>query len=129
MPTLLDSAGAAPVERAQGRLLFGAQETGLEERAAFATATQRSPGLFAVRTLRYKLLHNIDSDWTRLFDLQEDPGERQNLARREPETTERLKRLLKSHLADSLNGGTLDSVTMEMPEELQERLKALGYLN
>ena len=129
MPTLLDSAGAAPPERAQGRLLFGQEEAGLEEPAAFAGATQRSPGLFAVRTLRYKLLHNIDSDWTRLFDLQEDPGEHRNIARREPETTERLKKLLTKHLADSLTGGTLDTVTTEMPEELQERLKALGYLN
>jgi arylsulfatase A-like enzyme len=129
MPTLLDAAGAAPVERAQGRPLGGGEQVDLEERVAFATATQRSPGLFAVRTSQYKLLHNIDNGRTMLFDLHSDPAERLNIALREPETTERLKALLTAHLTESLSAGTLDKVTTEMPAELQERLKALGYLD
>lgn len=128
MPTLLESAGAGRVAQAQGRRLFSPGATG-EKRAAFATATQRQPGLFAVRTSRYKLLHDIESGDSQLFDLQEDPGELNDLSSAKPEVVGRLKRQLEDHLADSLALGTLDVESAEMPEDLQERLKALGYLD
>jgi arylsulfatase A-like enzyme len=128
MPTLLELGGAEPVALAQGRALI-ATDAGANERVAFATATQRAPGLFAVRTARYKLHHDIETGQSQLFDLERDPGERNDVAESEPAIVETLLGRLQAHLSESLAGGTLDAESAEMPEDLQERLKALGYLN
>ena len=97
--------------------------------AGFGTATQREPALFSMRTARYKLHHDIETGRSRLFDLENDPGERENIAGVDPELTSELERRLEIHITDTLAAGVLDVESAEIPEDLQERLRALGYLD
>lgn len=83
----------------------------------------------------------IDSHWSlirseksgrlELYDLSDDPGETVNLAEVQPQVTARMARAIdtmqqrcREHPYLQL---TIDEV--EMPEEQQERLRALGYLD
>jgi arylsulfatase A-like enzyme len=128
MPTLLGFAGVTPPPGVQGRDF--ASPTGDEEDGvSFATATQRKPGLYSLRTKRFKLLYNIDSGRAWLFDLLADPGERRDLAARRPGVVDELRDLLGLHIAESVADGTLELEAAEVPEDLRERLKSLGYVN
>lgn len=61
----------------------------------------------AVRLAEWKFIEFYEDGRLELFHLAEDPGERRNLARREPARTKKLHRLL---------GGWRHSVTASMPE-------------
>jgi arylsulfatase A-like enzyme len=130
MPTLLAAVGAPVPESVQGRdmsaLLRG--EAVDHPEITFATATQRHPGLYSARTARYKLLYDLDSSWERLFEMVEDGAEWENVGPREPHVADELRDRLLTHIRDSLDEGTLESEQAEIPEDLQERLRALGYL-
>lgn len=130
MPTLLSVAGAEPPKGMQGQEMSAILRGHAVEHPefTFATATQRIPRFYSVRTARYKLLLHLDTGWERLFEMAEDGTEKIDVSAREPEVAAELRERLLNHIRDSVAGGTLESDTTEIPEELQERLKALGYL-
>lgn len=49
------------------------------------------PAMYAVIDGGHKLIHSVDGNRYQLFDLDEDPGEKNDLARKDPEQLERLK--------------------------------------
>ena len=59
-----------------------------------------------------------------LYHLMDDPGERVNLASRHPEKVAELRELIRTRFA----GVRVRSHAQEIPEEVQEELRALGYL-
>jgi arylsulfatase A-like enzyme len=63
----------------------------------------------------------------RLFDLEQDPLERRNVAAREPERVETLLKLLRSRLAESAERATQN--TMASGEGTLDMLRAIGYLD
>ena len=130
MPTLLAVARAEPPEGMQGRDMSAVLEGHPVERPefTFATATQRIPRFYSVRTARHKLLLHLDTEWQRLFEMANDGTEHEDVSAREPEVAQELRDRLLAHIRDSVAGGTLETETAEIPEELQERLRALGYL-
>ena len=86
-PTLLAAVGGQAPSSFQGRDLFGGGEA---PRAVYAEEDHEGNVLEAIRTDRWKLIvANEDNPrglpTTALFDLREDPGERNNLADGEPE--------------------------------------------
>ena len=131
MPTLLSVAGAEPVADAQGRdvsaLLMGGKidDSGI----TFATATQRTPGLYSVRTDRHKLIYDVEKDRGWLFNLLDDPAEQRESWVTEADIADRLKHQLLTHIRESVAAGTLDAETTGIPPEIEERLKALGYVD
>ena len=131
MPTLLRLAGAPVPESTQGRdlsgVLLGDEEPGL--RLTYATAAQRQPDLYSVTSGRFKLVMDLSSRRSDLFDLVADPGERANVAAREWGSKRRLEQELARHVAVTLENGPLRSQTAPVPPEVRERLRALGYLN
>ena len=130
MPTLLSLAGAAPASRMQGRDLSrwirseSEQESGT---VSFGTATAKRPGLYSIRTRTHKLLFDIDTGEIRLFDLVSDPREQRDVAADQPELAQDLKDRLAAHISDSLADGTLESELAEVSQEVQQRLRELGY--
>ncbi len=130
MPTLLSLVGAdgggAPQGRDVSPLLRRA--SGGDLGASVATATHRRPNLYSLRSERYKLLFDVHTGQTQLFDLAYDPGEQRDVADAEPEITAQLRDRLVERVQRSLAGGTLESETAEIPDEMRRKLEALGYL-
>jgi hypothetical protein len=80
-PTVLDLLGIAAPAGYQGRSLLGG-ETGL---ALFCT--EYGLGFLGLRDGRWKLLHDLESGRSRLFDLTDDPDEQHDVAGLHPERT------------------------------------------
>jgi len=78
----------------------------------------------AVRGPRYKLIAWSDGE-RRLFDLQNDPGEHTDLAKRLPDKVRELEALLEHFAAGSPEPG---AEAPEMDAQQIEALRALGYL-
>jgi arylsulfatase A-like enzyme len=137
MPTLLSIAGIEPPASLQGRDLSSMFAASLIEPPAgnnndddvsHGTATSDRPGLHALRTRRHKLILDVDSGETWLFDMETDPGERENLADQRMEMVRRLREELLTHLAESTARGALEKRIAPVPGELVERLRSLGYV-
>jgi arylsulfatase A-like enzyme len=69
----------------------------------FAFHKDNRPGS-AIRRDNFKLILNYDDDSTELYDLENDPGERQNLAGSHPELTAKLRHRLKGWLEETKAG-------------------------
>jgi hypothetical protein len=81
-----------------------------------------------VRTPSHKLIYDINTEQSSLFDIVRDPDEQLDIAARQPKIVEELQDRLLTYIRDSVSGGTLEAETAEIPPELKERLEALGYL-
>jgi arylsulfatase A-like enzyme len=126
-PTILDVLGIPPPLPMDGRSLLGKLDP---ERSLFVRRESkelRRPLAFpelAVRAGRWKYVWDADTATAELYDLEEDPGETTNLVEAQPETAARLHAELE-RWQQSVHGAQLQ----EIPEEQQEALKALAYLD
>jgi choline-sulfatase len=126
-PTLLALAGAEPLPDVDGRdLREQLDAAGPGERALYmetlATALDLgwSP-LFAVRVGPWKY---IRAPRRELYDLRDDPGERDNRAEREAGRADALDALLERHLAAAQRA----PLPVALSEDDRARLRSLGYV-
>ncbi|MFQ5744420.1 MAG: sulfatase [Acidobacteriota bacterium] len=138
-PTLVDGLGISDPRAAfQGISLLPAVFDGVEaERALYAASrrAQRSElsprPLLALQEGSSKLVFDQLPGAVELFDLQEDPGERRNLAASEPV---RAQLLLQELLAQrhrnrlALAGVDVGRTGFELDPQTLEQLRALGYI-
>jgi len=129
MPTILSIARAEVPAALQGAdlspLLRG--EPGAQTEEVFATGVVSRPEAFSIRVGRYKLIADRGSASSAVYDLFEDPGETVDVSEREADIEAALLADLERHLVAS--GAELERRTTELPEEIHEELKALGYLD
>jgi arylsulfatase A-like enzyme len=136
MPTLLSIVGIEPPASLQGRdisPLFSASLTepthdSEDNELSHGTATSDRPGLHSVRTRRHKLIYDLDSGETWLFDIGSDSAERENLADQRKEMVLSLREQLLTHVAEATAQGALEKRIAPVPGELVERLRSLGYV-
>ena len=135
MPTLLDLMRVDPGELSlHGRSLRPLLEGGTEELAAFSHALNtRENGNhdLAVRLGPWRLVVNASEGSRRLYDLNVDPRELDDLAAEHPDVVTRLEALLEERVRqDESLRATLRASDEEIeldPETLRE-LRGLGYL-
>lgn len=88
--------------------------------------------LTAIRTERYKYVRGLVNDALpeELYDLQADPGERENLLAARPAVAAELRARLADLVASGARAVPTDAAaySAEEQEVLQERLRDLGYL-
>jgi len=131
MPTLVSLAGLPAVDGAQGRDLSaplhgGVAQQQLQSMPSFATAVKWKPQLHAARTERYKLIKNLESGESDLYDLEEDPGENRKLTDDAPALPE-MNEIMQAQLDGNAARGKLEPGRGDLSETVRERLRALGY--
>ncbi len=99
----------------------------LDDAPVFSETMARRRWLQSIVHGRWKLIANRQTGKLRLFDLETDPGERRNLAKKEPETAERLARDLRAWNA-RIDAERREGAQPNFSAEEIERLRALGYL-
>jgi arylsulfatase A-like enzyme/tetratricopeptide (TPR) repeat protein len=80
--------------------------------------------LHALKTERFKF---IEAPRLELYDLQADPGERQNILDRNPAEARRLKGVLDNLVAETSRGAP-EPQSANLDKDTLERLAALGYV-
>ena len=134
LPTLLSLVGLEVPERLQGRdvtATFAGNAVPDPTEILYATAVKWNPNAASVRDRRYKLIRTRPAVSDQLFDLDVDPGERNDIAASHPQIVARLSAGLDARR--KLHGQvTKTPVTVEaspLPGDVRERLRALGYLD
>lgn len=127
-PTLLELLGLPsslrPGARSFAGLLSGAAA---EEAPPVFAETRHFANKRAIVDGRHKLVLDRQGGPTELYDLRRDPGERENLAAREPEQVARLGAALEAHLERQRALGTV-APAPRLDAEERELLRGLGYL-
>jgi arylsulfatase A-like enzyme len=141
-PTVLDLLEIPAPPSMQGGSLVERMAGGGEPRQlpAYGEALCIGPEWKSLRVDRYKYLVGFDSDdervgipgepaWEKLFDLQEDPAEKVDLAARRPKLLGKMRdQLFRFYLHEALPVAEGEE-TLEVDAELEEKLRALGYLD
>ena len=130
VPTVLEMLDLPPMEHSSGRSLAGALRGGPEPepRPFYAESLMASllygwGRLVSVREGPWKL---IEAPKPELYNLEDDPEERDNRIRRNAAAAERLRARLSELAPAGLDAGTTPS--SEIAPELMEKLGALGYV-
>ena len=87
------------------------------------------PNDFAIISDRYKYIFNPGTGKEELYDLQDDVGEQNNLVGQMEDKKREIKEKLLSWLDENkveVEGPSQE--TLEIEEETNQRLKALGYI-
>lgn len=126
VPTLLDYLGidATPFGL-EGRSLRAAIDG--DPAAAEVPAYAAQSALRAVVRGQDKLVYDLEHDEARLFDLGADPGEQHDLAPERPAELRALEEHLLERVAATEGEGDTKRAA-KTSREVQERLRALGYL-
>ncbi len=124
MPTICDVLGFGLSKMPHGRsLLERLQEDNEGDGFARSWSSMMSKVMPAVITQEHKLILDPDTGQVELYNLRIDPAEMINIAATSPEIVERLKSLL---LAE--NASTLETEEVPVDEEVEKRLRSLGYV-
>jgi len=136
VPTVLDVVRVRPPSDLDGKSLLALLTPGAEEgeRDAFSefllfgSEEQKS-----LRTGRFKIIYTFETRRIKLFDLQEDPEERQNVAKDHVPVASRLLKRLDEWVKETRRAAGAaerpgDTVVVSHEKEIIERLKALGYV-
>ncbi len=91
---------------------------------SIVSETRRFADLRALRVGRYKLIADVARGGRKLFDLEADPGEQRNLRKQRPELAQRLEAELLAYYAV----GTHQAPGRELPPDVEEKLRSLGYV-
>jgi arylsulfatase A-like enzyme len=131
-PTILELAGAEPGTGWQGSSLAGSIRGGEPAQRPVAMEIAGEPKMppvrqRAIRDGRFKLITSFDDPrWVdALYDLDADPRERMNLARRLPDVADDLRAKLRDLVAEEAE---TVAIAGDEDEEIADRLRELGYL-
>jgi arylsulfatase A-like enzyme len=130
-PTIADAFGLRDEARARGfrgRSLLDVALGAPGKDATYAVSTGELRA-FGLRHGRFKYLRNIHFDGERLFDLEADPGESQELAARLAVRAGWYREELHAHVFELLRAARGPGARARLTPEQLENLKSLGYLN
>jgi arylsulfatase A-like enzyme/Flp pilus assembly protein TadD len=128
LPTVQALAGLAPPARTDGRSLARALAGGAAPDASATYAESLTPllhyGWSDLRALRDGRFKYILAPRPELYDLRDDPHELRNLA----EADGARAQAMRAALLRRLSGETRAAATVSVPEDVLEKLGALGYV-
>lgn len=123
VPTLLDYLGVdAAGDGLEGRSLRPVIDGDASIRPVYAALEAQR----AIVDGRDKLVHDLDTGRSRLFDVVADPGEDRDLAAQRPARADELTRRLLERVAQTEGRDVRGAARLS--KQVQDRLKAVGYL-
>lgn len=127
-PTVAEALGfELPGSEIQGRSLFPVIAGAPGSRVAI-TRGSRERSLYGLRHERFKYMRHMAFGFERLFDLERDPGEHEDVAAEAPVRAAWYRQLLREHdLRNRTTPARTASERSLTPEQI-EQLRALGYL-
>lgn len=133
VPTLLHAVGLPVPEVMPGRILMDGAGTGRTEKATTVfLETEARAHVLGVRSTSAKAIWNIKPDGAvasfELYDLREDPEERQDISSVKPTLLERFEDIVAEAVAES-DAVAVRRASSKQTWELQQQLEALGYLH
>jgi len=128
-PTIVAATGAEVSEGLAGVTLWSSIQAGNRspQRDLLAQNILWGRELTAIVDWPHKLILEPKSKRTQLFNLESDPGESHDISAEKPEVVEELERRLREHLARVEPSQADEAVALT--EEMEEELRALGYLD
>lgn len=128
-PTILAATGVATENELAGVSLWDATQKGRSSprRELLAENTLWGRERQAIVAWPYKLILDPKSNQVQLFNLESDPRESRDIAREKVEVTLELERRLQDRQSMLDSGPAEDGVALS--EEMEEELRALGYLD
>jgi arylsulfatase A-like enzyme len=127
-PTVLNLLGIPVPEDMEGKSLVSLLEGGdpTERDGARVSELSWQRPLQSVMTPQLHLILDVGNERVLLFSPREDPSEARDISGRHPKEVTELRRVLDRYFKERQprSAATTDAV----PEELQEQLRALGYL-
>lgn len=132
LPTILDATGQAKPDGLQGESLLSlmlGRETAQTERAVYSESLypMLHYGWAPLRSLRTRDYKFIDAPQAELYTLESDPGEQENVLRRDREVARQMKSRLEA-LRDEIEVETAPTESApELDEATLAQLQALGY--
>jgi len=132
LPTILALAGIAPPAQAQGKPLALVPGAGPVRDSVFAEEDLEGNVLQAVRTPQWKLITANPGNPrglqpNELYDVATDPGEKTDLATKDPTQLETLRAELGNDFIEAKKYAG-EGADTEIDGATQDRLKALGYM-
>jgi arylsulfatase A len=135
----LDGANGAPLHGVDLGAIVDDPDASLQDRAVYLEASggrmlpRPDQWLTAIRTERFKYVRGLvnDSLPEELFDLEADPGERDNVLATQPAVATELRRRLHAFLGGDSPPAAAEEAAYSEEEQaiLEKRLRDLGYLD
>ncbi len=133
MPTILELCGIDPVDGMLGTSLiplWQGQESAYASKIAISEMWRDEWHIISVRNGTYKYIwDNRQPEAPQLFDLQNDPGERQNISHQQSEQAAEFHQEIKAYLKrvqETMVEGAL--AEPELSDGMMARLRDLGYV-
>jgi len=126
-PTLCKLAGVPIPEQFKGiPLVYGNKSfEDKNNRVVFAETFARGNRKIGVLRDNHKLIHDLKKERFFLFDLDQDPAEKDNLAEKRTDVFQQLLADLKEH--NTIQPADVENI--EIPENIMKELQSLGYIN
>lgn len=127
-PTLLAALAMPPLPEPAGESLWPLLTTGApsQPRRLIAESPRYGPDSAAVIGWPYKVIIDLGSGGQRLFDLEQDSGERVDLSARDPATAAALRGEIERLMAAKSRRAAPAAAPID--EATREQLRSLGYL-
>jgi len=132
LPTILDYIGIEPPGYLRGesllKLIRGHSEYHKNESFCQDTINKSR---YSIRTNRMRLIADLDGNRTELYDIEDDPDEKHDLAQERPDVASRLEeRLRRMVRMNKERGERLETSPQSvLSNEEKDRLKKLGYVD
>jgi arylsulfatase A-like enzyme len=128
-PTVLDLLDLPPVAGFRGESLVTYFDGRVQEdRCVLSGYIDQADRVIACRDGKWKLIIN-ESHTNRLFDLESDPLEKNNLIHKYPDIAVKLEKFIRDNTLDLLDKSTNFGDQFGLTETSKERLRDLGYLD
>ena len=132
VPTILDILKIQPVTDIDGVSLLELIKGGHDFSPPAALSAVRShnlkDSLISLSNARYHYIYNISKHMNELYDLQNDPGEKENLVSTKPELAGKMHDEMENLSAEYLHNNASPSAKTSINKETLETLKSLGYI-